>query len=34
LDDLSRLYNATTAGQKVVLGTYRGQQNTTLTITR
>ena len=34
LDDLNRLYNAATAGQKVPLGIYRNQQNTTVTITR
>jgi S1-C subfamily serine protease len=34
LDDLNRLYTATTAGQKVVLGIHRNQQDTTITITR
>jgi hypothetical protein len=34
LDDLNRLYNTTTAGQKVTLGIYRNQQNATVTITR
>ncbi len=34
LDDLNRLYAATTAGQKVSLGVYRSQQDMTLTITR
>jgi S1-C subfamily serine protease len=34
LDDFNRLYNATTAGQKVVLGIHRNQQDTTITITR
>jgi len=34
LDDLNRLYNATTAGQKVALGIHRNQQDTTITITR
>jgi hypothetical protein len=34
LDDLSRLYNASTAGQKVTLGIHRNQQDSTLTITR
>jgi hypothetical protein len=34
LDDFNRLYNATTAGQKVVLGVHRNQQDTTITITR
>ena len=34
LDDLNRLYAATTAGQKVSLGIHRDQQDITLTITR
>ena len=34
LDDLNRLYAATTAGQKVILGVHRTQQDTTVTITR
>jgi hypothetical protein len=34
LDDLNRLYAATTAGQKVPLGVHRSQQDITLTITR
>jgi hypothetical protein len=34
LDDLNRLYGATSAGQKVVLGVHRLQQDTTVTITR
>ena len=34
LDDLTRLYNASTAGQKVTLGIHRNQQDTTITITR
>jgi S1-C subfamily serine protease len=33
LDDLTRLYNASTAGQKVTLGIHRNQQDTTITIT-
>jgi S1-C subfamily serine protease len=33
LDDLNRLYNATTASQKVTLGIYRNQQDSTVTIT-
>ena len=34
LDDLTRLYNASTAGQKVTLSIHRNQQDSTLTITR
>jgi hypothetical protein len=34
LDDLNRLYAATTAGQRVSLGVRRLQQDTTMTITR
>jgi hypothetical protein len=34
LDDLNRLYGATSAGQKVTLGIHRLQQDTTVTITR
>ncbi|HEX7476550.1 MAG TPA: PDZ domain-containing protein [Polyangiales bacterium] len=34
LDDLTRLYNASTVGQKVTLGIHRNQQDSTLTITR
>jgi S1-C subfamily serine protease len=34
LDDLTRLYNAATAGQKVTLGIHRNQQDSTLEITR
>jgi hypothetical protein len=33
VDDLTRLYKAATAGQKVTLGIHRNQQDTTLTIT-
>jgi S1-C subfamily serine protease len=34
VDDLNRLYAATSAGQTAALGVCRQQQNTTLTITR
>jgi S1-C subfamily serine protease len=34
LDDLNRLYNASTASQKVTLGIFRNQQDSTVTITR
>jgi len=34
LDDLNTLYAATSAGQKVTVGIYRQQENSTLTITR
>jgi S1-C subfamily serine protease len=34
VDDLNRLYTAASAGQKVTVGVYRNQQNTTVTITR
>ena len=34
VDDLNRLYTAASAGQKVALGMYRNQQDTTVTITR
>jgi hypothetical protein len=34
LDDLNRLYDATTAGTELTLGLYRLQQDTTLVITR
>jgi hypothetical protein len=34
LDDLTRLYNASTAGQKVIIGIHRNQQDTTITVTR
>jgi len=34
VDDLTRLYAASSAGQTITLGVYRQQQNTTLTITR
>ena len=34
VDDLNRLYTAASAGQKITLGMYHQQQNSTLTITR
>jgi len=34
VDDLTRLYAAASAGQKVTVGIYRNQQDTTVTITR
>jgi S1-C subfamily serine protease len=34
VDDLNRLYAATSAGQKVTVGVYKNQQDTTVTITR
>ena len=34
LGDLTRLYNASTAGQKVIIGIHRNQQDTTITVTR
>ena len=34
VDDLNRLYAAASAGQKVTVGVYRNQQDTTVTVTR